>query len=107
MEASYNVAVIGSGPGQKAAIQAAKLRKRVAMIDRPTALGGMCIHHGAIPSKALREAVLYFSGFYHRQAYGGQRRRDLTMQDLIARCAYVVDNEKSVIFTQPGITRLW
>lgn len=90
----YDLAVIGSGPaGQKAAIQAAKLGKRVAIIDRPTSLGGVCIHHGAIPSKTLREAVLYFTGFYHRQAYDVRRKRDLTMQDLMARCAQVVKNE--------------
>jgi NAD(P) transhydrogenase len=101
MEKSYDLAVIGSGPaGQKAAIQAAKLGKRVAIVDRPTCIGGMCIHHGAIPSKTLREAILYFTGFYHRQAYGVQRRRDLTMQDLIGRWAQVVENETSVVITQ-------
>jgi Pyridine nucleotide-disulphide oxidoreductase len=57
----YDLAVIGSGPaGQKAAIQGAKLGKRVAVIDRATCVGGICIHHGAIPSKSLREAILYF-----------------------------------------------
>ncbi len=60
MSERYDLAVIGSGPaGQKAAIQAAKLRKRVAIIDRPQSLGGSCIQRGAIPSKTLREAVLY------------------------------------------------
>ncbi len=97
----YDLVVIGSGPaGQKAAIQAAKLRKRVAIIDRPASLGGTCIHHGAIPSKTLREAVLFFTGFYHRQAYEVQRRRDLTMQDLMARCSQVVHNETRVVLSQ-------
>jgi len=101
MEKSYDLAVIGSGPaGQKAAIQAAKLGKQVAIVDRATCVGGMCIHHAAIPSKTLREAILYFTGFYHRQAYGVQRRRDLTMQDLIGRWAQVVENETSVVITQ-------
>jgi NAD(P) transhydrogenase len=101
MEKPYDLAVIGSGPaGQKAAIQAAKLGKHVAIIDRPASLGGMCVHHGAIPSKTLREAVLFFTGFYHRQAYGARRRRDLTMQDLMARCDQVVDNETRVIIVQ-------
>jgi NAD(P) transhydrogenase len=97
----YDLAVIGSGPaGQKAAIQAAKLGKKVAIVDRPTCVGGMCIHHGAIPSKTLREAILYFTGFYHRQAYGVQRRRDLTVQDLMSRWAQVVENETEVVITQ-------
>ena len=51
--------VIGSGPsGQKAAIQAAKLGKRVAVAERRERLGGVSIHTGTIPSKTLREAVL-------------------------------------------------
>lgn len=101
MDKRYDLAVIGSGPaGQKAAIQAAKLCKRVAIIDRPTSFGGMCIHHGAIPSKTLREAILYFTGFYHRQAYGVQKRRDLTIQVLMSRWAQVVENETSVILAQ-------
>jgi len=51
--------VLGSGPsGQKAAIQAAKLGKRVAVVERRAKLGGNSIHTGTIPSKTLREAVL-------------------------------------------------
>jgi NAD(P) transhydrogenase len=51
--------VIGSGPsGQKAAIQAAKLGKRVAVVERRQRLGGVSIHTGTIPSKTLRVAVL-------------------------------------------------
>ena len=54
----YDLAVIGSGPaGQKAAVAAAKLGKRVAVVDRPEMIGGVCIHTGTIPSKALREAM--------------------------------------------------
>ncbi len=50
--------VIGSGPGgQKAAIQAAKLGKRVAVVERPHRIGGISIHTGTVPSKTLREAV--------------------------------------------------
>ena len=51
--------VIGSGPsGQKAAIQAAKLGRRVAVVERRQRLGGVSIHTGTIPSKTLRVAVL-------------------------------------------------
>jgi NAD(P) transhydrogenase len=54
----YDLVVIGSGPaGQKGAIAAAKLGKRVAMIDRSEMLGGTCIHGGTVPSKTLREAI--------------------------------------------------
>jgi NAD(P) transhydrogenase len=101
MRDSYDLAVIGSGPaGQKAAIQAAKLGKNVAIVDRSTCVGGVCIHHGAIPSKALREAILYFTGFYHRQTYGVRQHRELTMHDLMERCGRVVENETQVILDQ-------
>lgn len=97
----YDIVVIGSDPaGQKAAIQAAKLGRRAAIIDRPHSLGGRCIHHGAIPSKTVREAVRFFTGFYHRQTYGARRKRDRTMQDLMARCAEVVENETRVVIAQ-------
>jgi NAD(P) transhydrogenase len=57
--ADLDLLVVGSGPaGQKAAIQAAKLGKRVAVVERPGRLGGNSIHTGTIPSKTLREAVL-------------------------------------------------
>ena len=55
----FDVVVIGSGPaGQKAAIQAAKAGKRVAVIERDRRVGGSCVHTGTIPSKSLREHAL-------------------------------------------------
>ncbi len=55
----YDLVCIGSGPaGQRAAIQAAKLGKRVAVIERQRYMGGVCIQTGTIPSKTFREAVL-------------------------------------------------
>jgi NAD(P) transhydrogenase len=55
----YDRVVIGSGPArQKAAICAAKLRKRVAVTDRRHMLGGASLHTGTIPSKTLREAIV-------------------------------------------------
>lgn len=101
MAKHYHLAVIGSGPaGQKAAIQAAKLGKRVVLIDQPNCLGGICIHHGAIPSKTLREAIFYLTGFGHQQAFRARRKRDLTTQDLFARCAEVVANEVNIVTAQ-------
>ena len=59
----YDLAVIGTGPaGQKAAIQAAKLGKSVAIIEKNASLGGAAINTGTIPSKALREAVMHLTG---------------------------------------------
>ena len=67
----YDLIVIGSGPaGQKAAIQAAKLDKQVAIIERRAIVGGVSVHTGTIPSKTLREAVLYLTGWNQRGLYG-------------------------------------
>jgi NAD(P) transhydrogenase len=63
MMRQVDVLVIGSGPaGQRAAIQAAKLGRSVAIVERQTQLGGVCLHTGTIPSKALREAILQLTG---------------------------------------------
>src|SRR5437764_5735043 len=101
---TYDLVVIGSGPaGQKAALAAAKLSKRVAIIDRRTALGGVCIHTGTIPSKAIREAVLHLTAFNERQVYGNSyvgARHEITMADLLHRCQHVVRAESDVIRNQ-------
>src|SRR5438128_1095809 len=71
----YDMLVIGSGPaGQKAAIQAAKVGKKVGIIERKAVGGGSCINTGTIPSKSLREAVLFLSGFRQRNLYGASYR---------------------------------
>ena len=65
--ATYDLVVIGSGPaGQKGAIAAAKLEKKVAIIDRKGMIGGVSLHTGTIPSKTLREAIMYMTGFRQR-----------------------------------------
>ena len=59
---TFDVLVIGSGPaGQKAAIQAVKAGRRVAVIEQEAGVGGMCVHRGTIPSKTLRESALHLS----------------------------------------------
>jgi NAD(P) transhydrogenase len=104
MEANeYDLVVIGSGPaGQKGAICAAKLRKKVAIIDRKRTIGGVCVHTGTIPSKTLREAVLYLSGFRQRSFYGrGYVLKDrIAMSDLIFRAQAVMSREIEVIKAQ-------
>src|ERR1700752_126123 len=67
----FDLIVIGSGPaGEKGAAQAAYFGKRVALIEQSVALGGACVHTGTLPSKTLREAALYVTGFQRRQLYG-------------------------------------
>jgi NAD(P) transhydrogenase len=99
----FDLVVIGSGPaGQKGAICAAKLRKKVAIIDRKRTIGGVCVHTGTIPSKTLREAVLYLSGFRQRTFYGrGYVVKDhIAMSDLIFRAQGVMSREIEVIKAQ-------
>ena len=96
----YDLLVIGCGPaGQKAAIQAAKLRKRVAIIDRREVVGGVCVNTGTIPSKSFKEAVLFLSGFRQRNIYGAGYRvkSDVQMSDLTFRCNRVMQLEIEVI----------
>ncbi|HVW44757.1 MAG TPA: Si-specific NAD(P)(+) transhydrogenase [Amycolatopsis sp.] len=99
----YDLIVIGSGPGgQKAAIGAAKLGKRVAVIDRQEMVGGVCVNTGTIPSKTLREAVLYLTGMNQRDLYGASYRvkQEITIADLMARTQHVVGREVQVVRAQ-------
>jgi NAD(P) transhydrogenase len=99
----WDVLVIGSGPaGQKAAIQAAKLQRRTAIVERDRAIGGVCVNTGTIPSKTIREAVLYLTGLNQRSIYGqGYRLRDeVSVEDIRTRTRQVVDRERSVIRDQ-------
>ena len=101
--ANYDLLVIGTGPaGQKAAVQAAKLGKKVGIVERREVVGGVCINTGTIPSKSLREAVLYLSGFRQRNLYGaGYRLKDtITIEDLIFRATHVVTNEIRIVQDQ-------
>jgi NAD(P) transhydrogenase len=67
----YDLVVIGSGPaGEKGAVQAAYFGKRVALVEKAETVGGACVHTGTLPSKTLREAALYLTGFHRRELYG-------------------------------------
>ncbi len=99
----YDLVVIGSGPGgQKAAIAAAKLGKSVAVVERGTMLGGVCVNTGTIPSKTLREAVIYLTGMSQRELYGASYRvkEKITPADLLARTSHVIGKEQDVVRNQ-------
>jgi NAD(P) transhydrogenase len=99
----YDLAVIGSGPaGQKAALNAAKHGKSVAIVERADGIGGVCIHTGTIPSKAVREAVLHLTGLRERSMYGSGYavKHDIHMSDLLYRSDYVVRTEVDIIRNQ-------
>jgi NAD(P) transhydrogenase len=100
---AYDLVVIGSGPaGQKGAIAAAKLGKRVAIVDRRERIGGVCLHTGTIPSKTLREAILYLSGFSQRAFYGRNYavKEEISVADLASRVQMVTGRELEVIRAQ-------
>jgi NAD(P) transhydrogenase len=107
--AHYDLLVIGTGPaGQKAAVQAAKLGKRVGLIERREVVGGVCINTGTIPSKSLREAVLYLSGFRQRSLYGAGYRlkQTITIEDLAFRANHVIKNEIQIVQNQMARNRV-
>ena len=101
--ATYDLACIGSGPaGQRAAVQAAKLGKRVAVIEKNRSVGGACLVSGTIPSKAFREAVLTLSrqrGRLERKLLGPLETRPTaagllsTLEDVLAREQQVIDDQ--------------
>jgi NAD(P) transhydrogenase len=96
----YDLLVIGSGPaGQRAAIQGAKLDKKVAIVERKAVVGGYCVNLGTIPSKTLREAVLDLSGYRGHEFYGASYtvKEHITMQDLLVRTNRVIQNEIDVM----------
>ena len=99
----YDLLVIGSGPaGQRAAIQAAKLRRKVALVERRRHLGGVSVNTGTIPSKTIREAVMYLTGLGQRGIYGQDYRvkDEIDIADLAMRTRQVVERERSVIRDQ-------
>ncbi|MDG4819200.1 Si-specific NAD(P)(+) transhydrogenase [Micromonospora carbonacea] len=105
----YDLLVLGSGPsGQKAAIAAAKLGRRVGIVDRRDMIGGVCINTGTVPSKTLREAVLYLSGMSQRDLYGSSYRLkdEITVGDLAARTQHVISRQTDVIRNQLARNRV-
>ena len=103
MPYDYDLLVIGSGPGgQKAAIQAAKLGRRVALVDRREMIGGVCTNTGTIPSKTLREAVLYLTGMSERGIYGQSYRvkDEISSHDVFHRTQHVVQRDIDVVRAQ-------
>src|SRR5438128_3069276 len=106
MSVVYDLIVIGSGPaGQRAAIYAAKLNKRVALIEMREVVGGACINTGTIPSKTMREAVMHLSGYQYQSIYGVNYRvkEKITLADLAFRGQHVIKTEADV--TQAQLSR--
>lgn len=110
MNSTFDLIVIGSGPaGRRAAIQAAKLDKKVLVIEKFRRVGGVSVHTGTIPSKTLRETVLNLSGWRERGFYGRtyKVKSDITADDLRHRLTQTLDHEVDVLehqFTRNNVT---
>ena len=103
MSAEYDLVVVGSGPaGQRAAVQGAKLGRNIALVERHVALGGACVNTGTIPSKTIREAILYLTGLNQRAIYGQSYRlkESVSITDIALRTRHVVEREREIIRDQ-------
>ncbi|MEY2757618.1 MAG: Soluble pyridine nucleotide transhydrogenase [Pseudomonadota bacterium] len=106
---AFDLIVIGSGPaGRRAAVQAAKLKKSVLVVEKGRRVGGVCVHTGTIPSKTLRETVLNLSGWRERGVYGRAHRnkQSITAEDLRRRLAITLDHEVEILehqFARNGV----
>lgn len=102
-EVYADVVVIGSGPsGQKAAIQAAKLGKKVIVVEQFFEPGGNCLYNGTIPSKTLREAILDLTRFNERHLLSGRAvsMDEITIADLTSRLDRVIEEERNLLARQ-------
>ncbi|EBA04495.1 soluble pyridine nucleotide transhydrogenase [Rhodobacterales bacterium HTCC2150] len=100
MKKHYDLIVIGSGPaGRSGALQAAKLKKSVLVVERGRQLGGVSVHTGTIPSKTLRETVMNLSGWRERSFYGRSYRvkEEIKAEDLKSRLLKTLDHEVDVL----------
>src|ERR1700683_1041860 len=100
---NFDMIVLGSGPaGQRAAIQASKSGRSVAVVEKREVVGGTSINTGTIPSKTMREAVLHLSGFNYQDIYGVNYRvkEKICMADLIFRVQHVIKTEIDVTLAQ-------
>ncbi len=99
---TYDVTVIGSGPGgYVAAIRCAQLGLRTAIIERYSVLGGTCLNVGCIPSKALLDSTEHYHNAHATFGTHGIDLKDLkvNMPQMIKRKNEVVlDNNKGVEF---------
>ena len=100
---NVDLVVIGSGPaGQKGAIQAAKSGLKVVVVDKHKPCGGACLHHGTIPSKTFREAIVDLSGFLERSYYGKEINTctDISIDDLTYRLDKVIADQEALLQKQ-------
>lgn len=97
---TFDVVIIGGGPaGERAATQAARAGKRVALVERANVVGGTCINWGAIPSKTLRESALFWHQITRAPLHGIQVAppEELTVAGFMWREKLVVSRELELL----------
>ena len=101
-EMCADLVVIGSGPsGQKGAVQAAKLGKKVIVLEKDPYPGGACLNSGTIPSKSLREAILDLTDYYKRGfSDKSAMPKEVTINDLNDRLNRVLTEQRQIIKRQ-------
>jgi NAD(P) transhydrogenase len=102
-EYDYDMVVIGSGPGgQKAAVQGAKLGKKVLVVEAKSVVGGASLYDGTVPSKSFREAIIHLSGYNQRKHYGQAYRvkENIEMSDLIDRTEGIIEDIEQTMRSQ-------
>jgi NAD(P) transhydrogenase len=105
----YDFVIIGGGPaGRRAAIQASKLGKSVAIVDDQKKIGGVSVHTGTLPSKTIRESVLSVTGWRDQHFKSGRQRgsTDTTLQSICSRLSTTLGDEVEVIDSQLSRTNI-
>lgn len=95
----FDLIAIGGGPAaQKAAIQASKLGKKAAIVEKDPYLGGGCVHWGTIPSKSLQETSRFYRNLHLSRLHGLQtpQTNQLSLTELMFRASTVVEKEEDV-----------
>jgi dihydrolipoamide dehydrogenase len=102
MKTTYDLAVVGGGPGgYVAAIRGAQLGMSVALVEKEATLGGTCLNLGCIPSKALLESSELYAAALHKFSAHGIRFQglDLDLEQLQQRKEKIVSDLTSGLNT--------
>ncbi|WP_457674284.1 Si-specific NAD(P)(+) transhydrogenase [Thiolapillus sp.] len=105
---SYDVVIIGSGPGgEGAAMRLAKAGKKVAVVEEQSQVGGNCTHRGTIPSKALRHAIQLLADYRHHPLFEHTlSTMDITWPQLLRTSDQVIGQQVSMqhrYYTRNGV----
>lgn len=94
----YDAIIIGTGPGgEGTAMNLSKSNKKVAVIERQTAVGGGCVHWGTIPSKALRHSVSRYIEYKANPLFNvGERPVRLTFPDILRHASSVISKQSNL-----------